>query len=177
MRIHVAQLLKGAIGVSRSYEIGERVDVSGDGVESPVQGEVNLMRTNRGILVKGTLHTGVEASCSRCLTLFSYPLTLNLEEEYFPTVNINTDAPLSLPEDDPGGFTIDEHHEIDLTEAVRQYTIIAIPMKPLCHEACAGLCPICGGNLNQAQCDCPTERIDPRWWALLEKGNQRKGKR
>jgi len=46
------------------------------------------MRTDRSILVKGTLHTEVEVTCSRCLSLFSCPLALNIEEEYFPTADV-----------------------------------------------------------------------------------------
>jgi uncharacterized protein len=65
--------------------------------------------------------------------------------------------------DDPGCFTIDEHHILDLTEAIRQYTVLAVPMKPLCNENCAGLCPSCGQNLNQGECGCPSPDTDPRW--------------
>jgi len=43
------------------------------------------------------------------------------------------------PPDEAGCFTIDEHQVIDLTEAVRQYALMAVPMKPLCREDCAGL--------------------------------------
>jgi uncharacterized protein len=45
---------------------------------------------------------------------------------------------------------------------VRQYALLAIPMKPLCREGCAGLCPTCGRNLNQGPCDCPPQVLDPR---------------
>ncbi len=123
------------------------------------------MRTDRSILVKGRLHTKSELDCSRCLSLFSCPLTLNIEEEYFPTMDIITGAPVPLP-DEPGCFTIDEHNILDLTEAIRQYMLLAIPMKPLCREDCAGLCPACGVNLNQAPCNCPPKPVDHRWSEL-----------
>ncbi len=165
MQINVAQMLKEPIGSTRSYQASEIVDTPGDGNGSMVQGEVRLTRTNRGILVKGTLHTEAEVNCSRCLSRFSYPLTLNIEDEYFPTIDVASGTPLSSP-DDPGCFTIDEHHIIDLTETIRQYVLLNIPMKPLCHENCAGLCPNCGRNLNQKPCDCLSEVIDPRWSAL-----------
>jgi len=94
--------------------------------------------------------------------LFSCPLTLNIEEEYFPTTDVATGVPVSLP-DEPGCFTIDEHNILDLTEAIRQYALLVTPMKPLCREDCVGLCPTCGCNLNQAPCDCPPKPADPRW--------------
>lgn len=165
IQINVSQLLRVSIGSTQNYEVGETVDITGDGAGSKVQGEVTLTRTNRGILVKGTLHTEVGVTCSRCLSLFPYPLILNIEEEYFPAIDVSSGAPLSLP-DEPGSFTINEHHVIDLTEAARQYVLLAIPMKPLCREDCAGLCPSCGHNLNLETCDCLPQEADSRWSKL-----------
>ena len=163
MRISVSQLLKESTGATRHYEIDETVDV-GDG-SYEVRGEIRLVRTGRGMLVEGTLHTAVEIACSRCLELFTCPLTLHIEEEYFPTTDIVTGALLPLPEE-PGSFTIDDRYVLDLTEAIYQYVMLAIPMKPLCREDCAGICPTCGHNLNQGPCHCPSQEIDPRWAEL-----------
>jgi len=151
MQINVSQQLKAPIGSRRSYEVSEIINIAGG--SSMVQGKVGLMRTHRGILVKGTLHTEVEVTCSRCLSLFSCPLALSIEDEYFPIMDVVSGASLPLPEE-PGCFTIDEHHTLDLTEAIRQYMLLAIPMKPLCREDCAGLCPGCGHNLNLGPCNC-----------------------
>jgi uncharacterized protein len=175
MQINVSQLLKSPIGSIRDYEVKQTIDVTGDGDSSLVQGKVRLMRTDRGILVKGMLATEVELTCSRCLSLFSCPLALDIEEEYFPTADVVSGAPLPLPEE-PGSFTIDEHHELDLTEAIHQYALLAMPMKPLCREDCAGLCPNCGHNLNLGACDCLPQGADPRW-AELSKLSKEKGKK
>jgi len=163
VQINVSQQLKDPIGSIRDYVVNEIVDIAGG--NSPVQGEVGLMRTDRSILAKGTLHTEIELTCSRCLSLFSCPLTLNIEDEYFPTSDTVTGDSLPLP-DEPGCFTIDEYNILDLTEAIRQYALMAAPMKPLCGEDCAGLCPTCGCNLNQASCNCPPEPADSRWSEL-----------
>jgi len=167
MQINVAQQLKAPVGLVRDYELGRFMDVIGDGNSSLVQGRVRLVRTDRGILVKGTLYTGVEVSCSRCLSLFSFPLVLDIEEEYFPTTDTVTGAPVALS-GEPGCFTIDGHHILDLTEAVRQYALLRVPMKPLCREDCAGLCPRCGHDLNRGPCGCPPQDADSRW-AVLSK--------
>jgi uncharacterized protein len=166
MQINVAQLLRASIGSVRDYEIKQVIDITGDGVNSMVQGKVRLLRTNRSILVKGALETEVELTCSRCLGPFKCPLKMNLEEEYYPTIDVP---------DEPGCFTIDQNHILDLTEAVRQYALLAVPMKPLCREDCAGLCPFCGHNLNTGPCGCPSRRTDPRW-AELSKLKKEKGK-
>ena len=174
MQINVAQLLRASIGSVKDYEVKKVADITGDGVNSLVQGKLRLMRTNRSILVKGALGTDVELTCSRCLGQFDCPLKMNLEEEYYPTTDVDTGAPVSVP-GEPGCFTIDEHHVLDLTEAVRQYALLAIPMKPLCKEDCAGLCPFCGQNLNRGPCGCPTKAADPRW-SELSKLKKEKGK-
>jgi uncharacterized protein len=163
MQINVSQLFKEPIGSTRQYEINETIDVSGGSHE--IQGEVKLVRTDRGILVKGTLQTGIEVTCGRCLSFFNCPLTLNIEEEYFPTTDVVSGVLLPLPEE-PSYFTIDEYYVLDLTEAIRQYMMLAIPMKPLCREDCAGICLTCGHNLNQGPCGCLPQEADSRWSEL-----------
>jgi uncharacterized protein len=137
MQINVSQLLRDSVGSSREYKISETIDSDNEGVIIPVKGGVKLTRTNRSILVKGTLYVSMEVTCARCLDVYSQPLTLNIEEEFFPTIDIHGGYP-APPDEDQDNFIIDEHQILDLTEAIRQYTILAIPMKPLCREECNG---------------------------------------
>ena len=46
--------------------------------------------------------------------------------------------------------------------------LVALPLKPLCREDCAGLCPQCGANLNEGPCGCEPDTEDDRWAALRE---------
>ena len=180
MEINVAQLLKAPIGTVRGYKVSDTVDITGS--DYLFEGKVRLMRTNRSILVKGELNAEIELSCSRCLVPFGCPLTINIEEEFFPTTDIITGSSLPLP-DEPGDFTIDEYNILDLSEAIREYALLTVPMKPLCREDCAGLCFTCGGNLNQTSCNCSSESVDPRWSELSKlvlsnnqpSGNKEKG--
>jgi uncharacterized protein len=55
---------------------------------------------------------------------------------------------------------------LDLTEDVRQTILLSVPLKLLCSETCAGLCPRCGANLNTEVCTCSETLIDPRWEKL-----------
>ncbi len=142
MIIDVSKLTSEPIGTTWRYGFRETG-------ESPFSGEVTLLRTDKGIFVSGTVDTMFKAVCSRCLVPMEQPLTLHIEEEY------SSDA-------DESAFTISGGKEIDLSEAVRQYLLLAIPMKPLCREDCAGLCPTCGHNLNLGPCNCPPRDIDPR---------------
>ncbi len=167
MDMNVSQLLRDPIGSTREFQIDEVIDIAGDGKSQKIQGECNMLRTNRSILVKCGLDTKIELTCSRCLGKFRQPLKIRFEEEFFPTLDVISGAPLSQPEE-ASAFTIDEQHILDLTEAVRQYILMAIPIKALCKEDCPGLCPTCGKNLNEGKCDCPDDDTDPRWSKLAE---------
>lgn len=174
MQINVSQLLQEAVGSTREYEIDEEAAVTGDGKKPNVRGECQLLRLQRSVLVRCHLNTVVELDCSRCLGQFHHPVKIKFEEEFVPTVDVTSGVPLPAPED-AGAFTIDEHHILDLTEAVRQYLVMALPIKALCAEDCAGLCPTCGQDLNKGPCDCPPVEIDARWSELakLRKQNPR----
>jgi len=171
VQINVSQLLKAPIGSIRKYKINETINIAGG--DCPAQGEVQLMRADDSILAKGGLRTDIKLTCGRCLSPFHHPLTLNIEEEFFPTTDVTTGAKKPSP-GEPGIFTIDAHNVLDLTEAARQYALLAIPIKPLCGQDCAGLCPTCGANLNQIQCDCPPKPADPRWAGLIKLASNNK---
>jgi uncharacterized protein len=160
-------LLRDPVGSTRDYQIDDVIDITGDGKSHKIQGKCNLLHLQNSILVKCALNTEVELTCSRCLTKFRYPLKIKFVEEFLPTVDILSGASIPEPEE-PGAFTIDEQHILDLTEAVRQYSVMNIPIKALCKKDCAGLCPTCGKNLNEGKCNCPKDDIDPRWSKLAE---------
>ena len=163
MPINVSQLLRSSIGTARNYEVTLTVGIADS--ESIVQGKIELVHTGQCILVKGTLHTTIEIACNRCLSLFSCPLTLNIAEEYFAATDVVSGALLTLPEE-PGYFTIDEYYVLDLTEAVYQNIMLAIPIKPLCREDCVGLCLKGRHNLSQGAGDCLSQEIDSNWSEL-----------
>ncbi len=137
MQFKVSQLLKEPVGAVRDYSIDDNLDIF-EGVSAHVTGSVHIIRTNRGILVKARISTAVILACSRCLAPYSCPLSFEFEEEYFPLLDIVRDAHLPEPEEEES-FTIDEHHVLDLSEAVRQYALLTVPMKPLCRAQCPGV--------------------------------------
>ncbi len=167
MDMNVSQLLRDPIGSTREFQIDKEIDLAGDGKNHKIQGDCTLLRTQRSILVKCALDTEVELTCSRCLSKFRQHLEIRFEEEFFPTLDVVSGTPMSSPEDS-SAFTINAQHTLDLTEAVRQYIVMAIPMKALCKEDCSGLCPTCGKNLNEGKCDCPKDDTDPRWSKLAK---------
>jgi uncharacterized protein len=63
-------------------------------------------------------------------------------------------------------LSIDDHHNLDLSEVIRQRLWLAGPTESLCNPDCLGLCPRCGGNRNLEECQCEEINVDPRWSAL-----------
>ncbi|MSQ61392.1 MAG: DUF177 domain-containing protein [Dehalococcoidia bacterium] len=161
MQFNVAQLLREPIGASRDYDIDD--DIALEEERHRLTGRVELVRTDRGILVQAELTTPAQYECSRCLAPVTGEVRLRLDEEYLPTSAPLTGLPVNEA-DEPEALLIDEGHTLDLAEAVRQAWLLAEPMKPLCHADCAGLCAVCGNNRNTDPCTCET--IDPRWAAL-----------
>ena len=58
--------------------------------------------------------------------------------------------------------------KINIKNDVRDYALLAIPMKKLCNKDCKGLCYKCGKNLNKGTCECNQNEIDDRWKPLLK---------
>lgn len=168
MQFNVAQLLKEPTGGTRKYEVSEIVeDLDPELViQEPITGNLKFTKIPQGILVAGKLKTEVEVNCSRCLEPFDQPVTIELEEEFHPTLDLHTGASLPVSDDHDPATLIDEKHIIDLSEVIRQALLLALPALSLCQEGCKGLCARCGKNLNEGPCDCPTEEVDPRWEAL-----------
>ena len=61
-----------------------------------------------------------------------------------------------------------DQDKIDLSEDVKEMTLLALPMKHLCDENCKGLCSKCGKDLNEGPCNCKEEEINPVWEPLLK---------
>lgn len=154
---NVSELLKSATGSSRQVAIDEPNPRFGPEmrVTSPVRGSARLLRTPNGVLVRASLTTSIELECSRCLEPLERDVTVDLAEEFLPSIHVVTGAPLDAPEDE--ALRIDERHVLDLTEAARQYIETALPLQPLCSPTCRGLCPVCGTNLNVGTCTCATD--------------------
>ena len=164
MQYNVAQLLKEPTGASRQVAVDGGLELSG-GLKAGYFGKLEILRTHQGLLVRGKVHADVSLACGRCLNEFGHPAPLELEEEFFPLVDVSTGRRTELPWDSEG-ITIDSSHVLDVSEVLRQYTIAMQPIKPLCQDACQGLCLECGGDLNRQECECQTDAIDPRWGAL-----------
>jgi uncharacterized protein len=159
---NVAQLMKAPVGTSLVYDLhAEAIQLDEDlKVIGPLKGHVRMRHTNQGLLVDGWVDLTLELSCNRCLKEFEQPMHVDFEEQFYPTVDVVSGLPLA-PFDEEEIFPIDAHHQIDLTEAIRQNVLLALPMVTICREDCKGLCSQCGHDLNLGPCKCEPE-VDTR---------------
>jgi uncharacterized protein len=110
------------------------------------------------------LVTVVKAECRRCLAPVDVPLSQKVGLVFVPEDEADGDEDCYLI---PRRATA-----LDLSEAVREELLLAVPQFVECRDDCRGLCPRCGADLNAGPCGCRPE-MDPRWAALtkLRKGD------
>lgn len=166
MQYNVSSLLKEATGATREYDVDG--DVRTDGGTHRIAGHVRFDRTPRGVLVRAALHGSMEDVCSRCVKPITYPVDVEFAEEYLPTIDVVSGAPVEPEEGEEDAYRIDGHHVIDLAESVAQYWTLALPMAAVCNEDCRGLCPVCGEEIAALGHACTGEQIDSRWLALAK---------
>jgi uncharacterized protein len=166
--VNVAGLLREAPGATRQLRLRDRYLSLGPDLElaGPVDGDLRLLRTNRGILVRGTIEAPVRRTCARCLDPYVEAVRVEIAEEYLPTVDPEHGTPLEAPAPDETALPIDERHQLDLTSVMHDELALAEPMHPLCRPDCPGLCTGCGRRLDVGGCDCVTEELDPRLQVL-----------
>ena len=164
MQFNVASMLKERTGAMREYVIDD--DVAVEGETHHVTGRARFDRTPDGILVRAQVSGEQPAQCSRCLKDVTYPVNIGFEEEYIPTIDVDTGARVDAPEGEEDAYRIDAHHMLDLAEPIAQYWTLSAPLAPLCEDGCRGLCPVCGEAISADDHHCTREQIDDRWAAL-----------
>ena len=154
MHFNVAQLLSGPMGAVRQRRISGVLDSADRLPPTEIAGSVEIMRTDRGVLVRGTLSAALTLECVRCLEQFEESVPVSLEEEYISAHQVSGRAErLALQADN---LLVDSNNLLDLEPALKEYASLNSPLKPVCKPGCPGLCPACGADLNRAACLCTT---------------------
>jgi uncharacterized protein len=157
LRFNFGFMLEASLGTSRDIEINyPTIRVSDDLVLTPLQGKFQAVRTSEGIYLAGRFNSVAEAECGRCLGEALVPLTFQMEELfYYP--------PSTAP---AGESVVGEDGFVDLAPIVRDLSLLEVPIQVFCQPDCKGLCSQCGQNLNEGDCDCEKDDIDPRFASL-----------
>jgi uncharacterized protein len=138
-------------------------------VAAPVHLVLDVHKDRDTYRVTGRVETRLRLECGRCLEPFDIAVDSAFELRYVPApagaghghAGREDEVETEVAEDDLStAYYKDE--TLDLGELMHEQFVLALPMKPLCSDACKGLCPSCGTNLNKAACDCKPAWKDPR---------------
>ena len=160
MQINISNLSQG----NHTYELHAEPQDLGvqDHFRSGVGIHVDIEKMRGQLLLDAAIDCGEgHFRCDRCVEDFSRKIKARYRKVFV------------IRDEDAAGINVDEveilttdTNIIDLTHDVRDAILLAIPLKLLCREDCAGLCPRCGQNLNLGRCDCPPAPHDERWEPL-----------
>ena len=181
MRLDLRDVRGSAHRVDRAFPVSAFASEEAFVVASPVELRLNVRKDGDKYSLLGRLATTVRRDCCRCLEPFDVVTELDIDVRYLPH-RVNSGEGEHEISDDDLSIAFYRDDEIDLGGLVREQLHLAAPMKPLCKDACRGLCPACGANRNRETCGCDTAWHDPRFDALRSlvrtsagPGPQRKG--
>jgi len=153
----VGGLVRDKQGTRIVFDIEEDLDIDAwedSKAVSPFSAEITFMKIDGGIHVY--IQNAVnkfEFNCTRCRKNFIKEIFIkDAQRVYFfekqPEINDIFDV-----------YYVDlKNMTIDIAEFVRQEIILHFPTIPVCSNSCKGLCPSCGADLNDGQCDCKPKR-------------------
>ena len=134
-------------------------------IASETKGKLFFQRTPSGIEVTGRIRTVLSLHCARCLKKFILPIEWEFGDCFVHMRDIPSDEDKELLQDDMNVSLLPEEG-IEAKDIVEEQIWLNIPMKPLCHDGCKGLCSICGADLNFGECGCEHWQSDPRFAVL-----------
>lgn len=120
------------------------IEVSGDLVRfAPIALTGTFMGAGETISIRADFACIAIMPCARCLSDVRVPLDLSLDERFARVPDAQ----------DPDIYAF-AGSNIDLDACVLSAVVLALPMRVVCSEDCAGLCPVCGANRNLVSCTC-----------------------
>jgi uncharacterized protein len=156
-RLNVGFIIHEEVGYTHEFTFDfEKIKVADDLELRAFSGDVEMGRTSQGIVVQGKFSGETTLECVRCLNEFDQALNMEMTELYAFDSRSVSESGLIIPDD----------AHIDLAPLIREYALLEIPIKPICKPDCKGLCPVCGENLNEADCGHRPEKDDSPFASL-----------
>lgn len=163
MTIDVSAILK---------EIGGRIDINGEvklsdtdflgemyRFDEPVSVKGHVSNTGKSLILKAECTGHVTTNCARCMRDIIVPVCFGVDENL-----VQDDGNVSADDD----VILFEDVKIDIDDIIANNFLMNVEGKYLCKEDCKGLCQTCGADLNEGDCGCCHDTIDPRWASLID---------
>ena len=126
-------------------------------VPQEVPAELTITRASTGTVFELAFSVRLHGPCYRCLEDAVLDLPISARE--YQATN---------PESDEMRTPYLDNDQLDLSAWARDALALELPDKILCKPDCAGLCPVCGKDLNVEPHDHGEPEPDSRWSALAE---------
>lgn len=136
-----------------TFELGDRSFALPAGMDC----DIVLTNAGEGILATGIVRAQVVGTCDRCLDEARFEVAGEVDEYFLfhePDEGVLEDD----EEEGPDYALVGEGSTIDLADACSAAFVMELPYVVLCREDCAGLCPVCGENLNHRDCGHAAQR-------------------
>ncbi|KAF0146464.1 MAG: hypothetical protein FD156_132 [Nitrospirae bacterium] len=142
-------------------EIDEALSAGTVKLISPVKGNLSVKKVGQELIIQGEITAKAEFECSRCLKSYTDEICVPVGVTYHPLEELKPEGKYEVKEDelDTDFYAGDE---FDLLELIKEQIVLNVPMKLLCSEACKGICPKCGTDLNINKCNCSLTEVDSR---------------
>jgi len=132
---------------------------------SPLKVNGTLTVSENSLVLQADVAVAMTFSCGRCLEEVEEQIRGEIATYYEKTDRAIPEGE-ELTESDDVEILDYSAQTIDLSRRLAALVSQNISLKPLCSQACKGLCPECGTNLNMGACGCGTRQADPRWHTL-----------
>lgn len=150
-----------------TMQVDERAEVQFDGNTAQVHlvGALQNIGTamDNHLELRADLTAEVCTPCARCLEEVRLPYETQIVQQISNTAEEAADDTLLY-----------EGNAVEFEPFIKGILRADMPMAVLCSEDCKGMCQVCGGNLNQKDCGCQMEKINPAFDELkiLFSGNE-----
>jgi len=168
MRIELDRLEEQGGRFSQAYEVDDLpLDDKKVRLVEPAEIQGRVRRVGTEVELRGRLCAKLEVPCGRCLNPVEVPISTGFTERFVRAVSWAADEQHELQEEDLN-LAVFDGEGIELDDLAREEILLAVPANVLCREDCQGLCPTCGTDRNQANCQCETDEVDSRWQKLKD---------
>lgn len=143
------------VGSSKDFEgnvIIEDIVYQGEDIrfKGPFYIKGNLVNGGETVVLNGHLDGVATLICGMCTEPYDYLVDYDIQ------VSLK-----SLPDKEDPDIYVYTDDLIDINEVIIREFLLRLPMKRRCSEECRGLCPYCGINLNEDECQCSDEDHEP----------------
>ena len=163
MRVDLSPVIKvtgaeiklcGTVGFNDAEFLGENYIFT-----APLSVNGRVYNNGQSLALEAEVSGKMITHCARCLKELETDVAFSVSEL------------LSQREDDSDtddDIILFDGYEIELDDIIADHFLMNVSGRYLCYDDCKGLCTHCGQNLNEGDCDCEKEYIDPRWQALAD---------